>query len=45
VARRVAGFEEIMRFWDINDVARWNEILDAQDDHEWLMRQAPPGGE
>jgi hypothetical protein len=27
-----------MRFWDINMVARWHEILDAQDDWDWLNR-------
>lgn len=28
-----------MRFWDLNDVARWHEILDAQDDHAWRLQQ------
>lgn len=27
-----------MRFWCINDVMRWHEILDAQDDFDWLNR-------
>jgi hypothetical protein len=31
-----------MRFWCLNDVLRWHEILDAQDDYEWdLSKQLP----
>jgi hypothetical protein len=38
VARGVASFEEIVRFWNLNDVLRWHEILDAQDDDAWFNR-------
>ncbi len=43
MARDVAGFEEIVKFWDINDVARWHEILDAQDDYAWFNRPQKDG--
>lgn len=36
VTRKVARYEEIMRFWDINEVIEANEWLDIQDDAEWL---------
>lgn len=39
VTRGVARYDEIRRFWDINDVMRANEHLDIQDDAEWLAHQ------
>ena len=35
----IATYEEIRRFWDINDVARWHELLDAKGDEEWFQSQ------
>lgn len=32
----VARYEEIVRFWDINEVAAANERLDIREDIEWF---------
>ena len=37
----VARYEEIRRFWDINDVMKANELLDIKDDAEWLAAKNP----
>ena len=39
VEHKVARLEEIRQFWDINDVMRANELLDIQQDAEWLAHQ------
>ena len=36
VMARRATYEEIRRFWDLNEVMHANELLDIQDDAEWL---------
>lgn len=36
VVHQIASLSEIMTFWDINEVMRANEILDIQEDVEWL---------
>jgi hypothetical protein len=35
VTRGVAQYDEIRRFWDINEVWEANELLDIQDDVDW----------
>jgi hypothetical protein len=35
VLRRVATWEEITRYWDLDEVMRANEFLDLQDDAEY----------
>jgi len=35
----VARYDELRRFWDINEVVRANEHLDMQDDAEWLASE------
>jgi len=39
VLRRVATYEEIRRYWDLNEVVRANEMLDVQDDGEWFSHE------
>ncbi len=39
VLRNVARYDELRRFWDINEVLRANEHLDIQDDIEWLQSE------
>jgi len=40
VKSKIATLEEIRSFWDINDVAACNEILDAKEDAEYLAHEA-----
>jgi hypothetical protein len=40
VMRGVARYEEIRRYWDINEVFSANERLDMADDYAWLEQQA-----
>lgn len=37
--RQVASYEEIRRYWDLHEVLRANELLDVQDDAEWLAHE------
>lgn len=39
VQRKIASYQEVRTFWDINDVMRANEHLDIQDDAEWLASE------
>lgn len=39
VQRGVASYQELRTFWDINEVMRANELLDIQDDAEWLAAE------
>jgi hypothetical protein len=39
VTRRVATYEEIMQYWNLNEVMEANEHLDIQDDAEWLAHK------
>lgn len=39
VIRKIARYEEIMTFWDLNEVIEANELLDMQDDAEWLASE------
>ena len=36
VLREVVGLRELRTFWDLNEVMRANELLDIQEDAEWL---------
>jgi len=39
VTRDVAKYQEIMQYWDLNEVLEANEHLDIQDDSEWLAHR------
>lgn len=39
VTRGVARYDELRRFWDLPEVMRANELLDIQDDVEWLAAE------
>jgi hypothetical protein len=39
VQRGMAPYQEVRTFWDINEVMRANELLDIQDDAEWLAAE------
>jgi hypothetical protein len=39
VTRHIATYEEIRRYWDLNEVMRANELLDVQDDAEWMAHE------
>jgi hypothetical protein len=39
VARGVGQYEEIRKFWDINEVMEANELLDIQDDVDWWSHE------
>lgn len=39
VTRKIARYDELMSFWDINEVMEANELLDIQDDAEWLASE------
>lgn len=39
VTRKVARYDEIMRYWDLNEVLDANEMLDIEDDAEWLSAE------
>jgi len=39
VTRRVARYDEIMRYWDLDEVMEANEMLDIEDDAEWLSAE------
>ena len=39
VVDQVVRLKELRTFWDINDVMRANEILDIQQDVEWLAAE------
>jgi len=36
VTRQIATWEELRRFWDLGEVLDANEVLDIQDDADWL---------
>ena len=36
VLNKVVRLEELRKFWDLNEVMRANELLDIQEDAEWL---------
>lgn len=40
VMRQIATYEEIRRYWSIDDVLTANEHLDLQEDAEWLSHEA-----
>lgn len=37
--RGVAKYAEIRQYWDLEEVIHANELLDMQDDAEWLAHQ------
>ena len=37
IFEKVVTYEELRRFLSLDDVIRWNEILDARDDEQWLQ--------
>ena len=45
VTHNIASLDEILQQWDINEVMRFNEILDIQEDTRWLAEvEARKGG-
>lgn len=39
VDEKIATYQEICQYWDINEVMEWHEILDMRADAEWRMHK------
>lgn len=37
--QKVATYQEIRRYWDINEVVQANEWLDIREDMEWMASE------